>query len=282
MGELVFLKLGGSLLTDKTRPQALRADVLARLADEIAAALDELPGLGLLVGHGSGSFGHIVAQRHGTRAGVRTPEGWRGYAETARLAAELNRLVVDALWEAGVPVLRIQPSASARCHDGELVSMDERPVSVALRHGLIPVVHGDVALDDVRGGTIVSTEQIFRWLAPRLRPARVILVGEVEGVLSADPASRRPVQVIPNIHPDMLPELEQALGNSRGVDVTGGMVAKVQQMLALLDATPALRSVQIISGLVPGLVRDVLSDSARVAGTSITAGPAPRGAAARL
>jgi hypothetical protein len=32
MTELVFLKLGGSLLTDKTQPQALRRAVLARLA----------------------------------------------------------------------------------------------------------------------------------------------------------------------------------------------------------------------------------------------------------
>ena len=107
----------------------------------------------------------------------------------ARVAAELNRLVVDALWEAGVPALRIQPSASARCRDGELLALDERPLIAALDHGLAPVVHGDVALDDVRGGTIISTEEIFGWLAPRLLPQRVVLVGEVAGVLTADPTS---------------------------------------------------------------------------------------------
>lgn len=272
MRELVFLKLGGSLLTDKTRPQALRADVLARLAGEIAAASRQRPDLQLLLGHGSGSFGHVTAQTHGTRAGVRTPQQWRGYAEVARVAAELNRLVVDALWEAGVPVLRLQPSASARCRDGELVSLDERPVVVALAHGLVPMVHGDVALDDVRGGTIVSTEQIFRYLAPRLHPQRVVLVGEVEGVLSADPATG-PAQVIPQISPDMLPGLTQALGGSRGVDVTGGMVAKVQEMLALIAVTPSLRSVQIISGLMSGLMEEVLVDPARRVGTRIVAEP---------
>ena len=170
VGELVFLKLGGSLVTDKTRPQALRGDVLSRLAGEVAAALDQQPDLRLLIGHGSGSFGHVAASRYGTRAGVTLPEGWRGYAEVARVAAELNRLVVDALWDAGVPALRIQPSASAHCHNGELREMDERPLVVALQNGLAPVVHGDVALDDVRGGTIISTEEIFRWLAPRLSP----------------------------------------------------------------------------------------------------------------
>lgn len=274
MAELVFLKLGGSLLTDKTRPRALRADVLARLAAEIAAAWRQRPDLRLLLGHGSGSFGHVTASRYGTRAGVRTTEEWRGYAETARSAAELNRLVLDALWEAGLPALGVQPSASALCHDGELAGMDERPVVAGLEHGLAPLVYGDVALDDVRGGTIVSTEQIFGWLAPRLRPERVILVGEVAGVLNADPASGLPAQVISEIYPDMLPDLSQALGGSRGVDVTGGMVAKVQEMLALVAATPSLRGVRIVSGLTPGLVHDVLIDPALPAGTLIATRPA--------
>lgn len=268
--ELVFLKLGGSLLTDKTRPQALRADVLARLAAEIAAALAAAPGLRLLIGHGSGSFGHMAASRHGTRRGVSTPEGWRGYAETALAAAALNGLVADALWAAGVPVLRIQPSASARCRDGELLSLDVRPLIAALANGLVPVVYGDVALDQARGGTIISTEEIFRCLAPQLQPQRVVLVGEVEGVLTADPAGGGPGELIPHITPATLPSVAQVLGGSRGVDVTGGMVAKVAEMLALVAHAPGLRAAQIVSGLTPGLVRDVLVDPALAAGTLLS------------
>jgi isopentenyl phosphate kinase len=245
--------------------------VLTRLAAEIVAALADRPDLRLLIGHGSGSFGHMAARKHNTRAGVTSPEGWRGYAETARAAARLNRLVVDALWEAGVPALAIQPSASAQCRDGELLALAERPVRVALDHGLAPVVYGDVALDRVRGGTIISTEEIFAWLAPRLAPQRVILVGEVAGVLSADPASGVAGELIAAITPDTLPDLAQALGGSRGVDVTGGMVAKVAAMLALAQAVPALAAIQIISGLVPGLVRAVLADPDLRAGTRIMA-----------
>lgn len=271
MDELVFLKLGGSLLTDKTRTQALRADVLDRLAGEIAAALAVRPGLRLLLGHGSGSFGHVAARQHGTRAGVRTRDQWRGYAEVAHVAGELNRRVVDALRAAGVPALRIQPSASAQCSDGELVTLAERPLVVALDHGLVPVIYGDVALDAVRGATIVSTEELFRWLAPRLTPHRVILVGEVAGVLTADPAGGVAGELIPEITPATLPTIAQVLGGSRGVDVTGGMVAKVREMIVLVEAAPSLRCVQVISGLVPGLVARVLSDPELAAGTRIVA-----------
>jgi isopentenyl phosphate kinase len=227
--------------------------------------------LRLVIGHGSGSFGHVTARQYGTRDGVRSPDAWRGYAEVARVAAELNHLVVDALWEAGVPVLRIQPSASARCYDGELLTLDDRPLIAALEHGLAPVVHGDVALDDVRGGTIISTEEIFCWLAPRLRPQRVVLVGEVPGVLTADPSSGSQGEVIEEITQAALPRLTEALGGSRGVDVTGGMVAKVSQMVALVRSTPSLACVQVISGLAPGLVRRILVDPMARAGTRIVA-----------
>jgi len=277
MDELIFVKLGGSLLTDKTRPEGLRAEVLARLAAEVASALRQRPDLRLVLGHGSGSFGHMVASRYRTRDGVRTREEWRGYAETAHSAAALNYLVIEALWEAGVPALRVQPSASAHCRDGALLALDERPIAAGLAHGLVPVVHGDVALDDVRGGTIISTEQILAWLAPRLNPQRVVLVGEVSGVFTADPTRDPAARLIPEIRPEMLPELTRILGGSRGVDVTGGMVTKVQEMLALLETTPALRQVQIISGLVPGLMQAVMVDPALEAGTRLLpAGPRPQ------
>jgi isopentenyl phosphate kinase len=271
MSELVFLKLGGSLLTDKTRPQALRGDVLQRLAAEIAAALTERPDLRLVIGHGSGSFGHMTAQQYGTRDGVRSPAEWRGYAEVARVAAELSRLVGDALWEAGVPALRIQPSASAHCRDGELLALDDRPLIAALSNGLAPVIHGDVALDDIRGGTIVSTEEIVGWLVPRLHPQRVVLVGEVTGVLTADPGTGSEGEVIAEITPAALSRLTDTLGGSRGVDVTGGMAAKVAQMVNLVQTTPSLACVQVITGLTPGLVKRVLVDPTARAGTRIVA-----------
>ena len=101
---IVFLKLGGSLITDKHQPETPRLEVLARLAGEIARALNAQPQLTLLIGHGSGSFGHTAALRHNTRAGAHSPEHWRGFAEVAAAAGKLNRLVEDALRAAGVPM----------------------------------------------------------------------------------------------------------------------------------------------------------------------------------
>jgi isopentenyl phosphate kinase len=57
---LVFLKLGGSLITDKNQAHTARLDVLERMAFEIAAARAQDQDLKIVLGHGSGSFGHYL------------------------------------------------------------------------------------------------------------------------------------------------------------------------------------------------------------------------------
>jgi len=260
---MIFLKLGGSLITDKHRPATVRADVLARLAGEIAAARAAQPDLRLLLGHGSGSFGHVEAQKYGTRAGVVSPEDWRGFAAVSAAATRLNQIVTDALLKAGVPVLSLRAAASARCQDGTLVSLDLRPLEAALAHGLVPLIHGDVAFDDVRGGTIVSTEELFAYLAPHLEARRVLLVGEAEGVYA-----RFGGDVIPEITRENYEDIRLALGGSEAVDVTGGMASKVAEMMALVQAAPGL-TVRIFSGRHPGLLTQMLLHPDVAAGTLI-------------
>lgn len=255
MSRLLFLKLGGSLITDKRGQEALRPSVLARLADEIAAALDEAgrgeEALRLVVGHGSGSFGHVAAAAHDTRAGVRTAEQWAGFAQVSDAAARLNRLVCGALLAAGVPAVSLQPSASARCWDGEIVEMATRPVRAALDAGLVPLVYGDVAFDTVRGGTIVSTEEVLAYLAREMTPSWFLLAGETDGVYDEAGA------VIPRISEENFGAFAEALGGSHGTDVTGGMAAKVRGMLDLAAAHPGL-AVRIFSGMRAGRVREAL------------------------
>lgn len=260
MSRLILLKLGGSLITDKRREATLRPSVLARLAWEVRAALDADPALRLVIGHGSGSFGHVVAKRYRVRQGCRD---WRGYALTGAAAARLNRLVVDALLDAGVPVVSLQPSASARCENGRLVDLAIAPVQGVLARGLVPVVFGDVALDGDRGSTIISTEQVLGYLVPHLRPQRILLAGEVDGVYTGDPLQDAQARPIPAIHSGNMEEVRGMLGGSHGVDVTGGMWSKVTEMYALVQAHPGL-TVQLLSGLRPSAVKEaLLADSAK-------------------
>ncbi len=258
MESLIFLKLGGSLITDKDTPRTPRRDVLARLAVEIAAARAARPDLQLVIGHGSGSFGHVPARKHNTRQGVLTPEQWLGFAEVWRDARALNQIVVEALLDAGLPVIALPPSATLLASDGAPHLSAPQIFTRALQANLIPLVNGDVAFDTVRGGTILSTEDAFTALAPILRPARILLAGLEAGVWADFPACTR---LLDEITPRDLTEAAAGISGSASVDVTGGMLEKVSLMLRLSAQTPGLDAF-IFSGLQAGAVQSALMGEA--------------------
>lgn len=264
MRELVFVKLGGSVITDKNQPETARPEVIQRLAEEVARALRAQPELRLVLGHGSGSFGHAVAQRYGTRQGVRNDAQWRGFVEVAAAAARLNRIVADTFLAAGVPVWSLQPSASAWCRDGQLMLLATTQVNQALSQKLVPLLYGDVALDDRLGGTIVSTEQIFAHLARRLHPDRIILVGAVDGVFERDPTRDPTARRVPRISPATWSMVRSLVGGSHAPDVTGGMLSKVEEMIGLVQELPNL-TVHLISGEREGALERALQQPEDIA-----------------
>lgn len=258
MSEIIFLKLGGSLITEKDKPSTQRSDVIARTAAEIAATRAAQPGLRLLLGHGSGSFGHFPAKKYGTRDGVHSGEDWSGFIEVWQQAAALNHLVMEALAEAGLPAINFPPSAMASAEDGRIANWSLQSIESALATGLMPVVYGDVAFDTVRGGTLLSTEDLFVHLAPRLKPSRILLAGDQNGVL-ADYGGKN--QLIEEITAAIYPAIAASLGGAISPDVTGGMAGKVQAMLDLVALLPACE-VTIFSGLEPGNIeRAMLGES---------------------
>ena len=267
---LHFIKLGGSLITDKNSPLTPRPLVIQRLADEIAAAVATHPERRFLLSHGSGSYGHVVGRRYHTREGVTDARGWRGFAETGHIAAQLNRLVLAALLRSGLPAVSLPPSALAVCRDGEIIDLHVAPILRALENGLLPVVYGDVAFDETRGGVIVSTEQVLAALAPPLRPGRITLVGLVNGLYDTDPVHAADARRIPYLTANQLPDLAAALGGSHGIDVTGGMAGKMLNMTALLVRHPQL-SIHLLSGETPGHLLQHLLDPDLPLGTTLTA-----------
>jgi isopentenyl phosphate kinase len=239
MQDLVFLKLGGSVLTDKTRPEALATDTLARVARTLAESLAQPGAPRLLLGHGAGSFGHHWAQQYQTHLGVSDARGWEGVTRVSDAMGRLNRDVVGHLLAAGVRAVSVQPSASAVMEARALVEMAQAPIAMYLEGGLVPVVHGDVIVDRRQGAAIASTEMIFAFLARGLHPRRVVLVGET-GVYTADPHRDPSAERIPLIDDANIDQvLGQATG-SHGVDVTGGMASKVRTMWDLVCAIEGL------------------------------------------
>lgn len=253
--EIILLKLGGSLITDKDKPYTPRLDKLTELAQEIKTVLDSNPDLLLILGHGSGSFGHVAAKKYGTREGVQTKEQWFGFAEVRFQAAELNSYVIQTLLQAGVAALPFPPSASIVSDDRKVIYHNIEPIRKALDVNLLPVVQGDVTFDETRGGTILSTEDVFTFLAEHFSPSRILLAGIEAGVWEDFPARTKLVKEIQLADYE---KMRAGIGGSASTDVTGGMKAKVEEMLALVQKNNGM-TVQIFSAEENGFLTRALN-----------------------
>jgi isopentenyl phosphate kinase len=128
------------------------------------------------------------------------------------------------------------------------------PLTSALDAGLLPVIYGDVVFDKIRGGTILSTEDLFTFLASQLTPSRILLAGREAGVWSDYPKSKN---LLSDISAYNMTKIKPFLEGSIDTDVTGGMASKVQQSLALVQKIPGLE-ISIFSGDNPGAVQRAL------------------------
>ncbi len=241
---MIFLKLGGSLITDKSTPRTARIEVIQRICGEIKSALKAEPGLRILLGHGSGSFGHFSAKEHQTLQGVDSASDWLGFAEVWQDAAALNRLVMDGLKTADLPGICFAPSAGVVSQQRKIKAWNLEPLQTALQKELLPVVYGDVVFDTDLGGTILSTEDLFVHLAGALQPDRILLAGLDPGVWMDYPER---TSLLTEISPADESLASSTIGQSAATDVTGGMAQKVSQMLDLIRTNPSLEAL-IFSG----------------------------------
>ena len=247
----VIVKLGGSVITRKREVERARPKVLARLATEIAGA-DAVPRVIL---HGAGSFGHPGAKKfglaHAPEARQSTAARARGAAIVASEVRRLHLLVLRALVAAGVSAVSVPIATHARNREGRLVAFDPVPFQETLARGLVPVSFGDVVPDEEWGTSILSADTIAEALVAPLRPARVVFVSDVPGVLERGGTGRRPVVR------ELTASVADSLRPVPGVaDVTGGIRGKVEAMLRIAAAG-------VDAGLISGLKDGELSRALR-------------------
>ncbi|NOX71934.1 MAG: isopentenyl phosphate kinase family protein [Candidatus Micrarchaeota archaeon] len=255
MKDLILVKLGGSLITDKSKPYTLREGVLKRLAQEIHKAR-EMSGFDLIAGHGGGSFPHVSAKKYQTQKGIINDDSWEGFAKVASDAARLNRLVVSALIDAGEKAISIPPSSGVICRNSKIIEWDTKALEKYLEAGLLPVPYGDVGLDEEKGCCIIPTEEVLGYLAEKLGGKRIIMCGKTDGVFTADPSKNPDAKLIPEITRENFDEIKKYLADSDGIaDVTGGMVIKVEKALEMSD-----KGIEtwIVNGMEPDILKKAI------------------------
>ncbi|MBU7585480.1 MAG: isopentenyl phosphate kinase family protein [Nostoc sp. TH1S01] len=232
MLELVLIKLGGSLITDKNQPYTARLETMQKLVEEISLLSKQNPSLKLIFGNGAGSFGHQSAHKYNTINGIFCDADKLGFCLVHQDVLDLNILLAKCFLQAGLPVVSLPPLTMAVTQDKKLLKADFSIIENSLQAGLIPLVFGDVVLDKIIGGTILSTDTLLAELAKyfhiqRNYQVKLINVGNYPGVYDQN------MQVIPHITPANYSQIKAVIGKSDSIDVTGGMTQKVEEFLAI-------------------------------------------------
>ncbi len=264
MNDLVVVKLGGSLITNKRRHRTVRRAELSRLAGEIAA-LTRRFGFPMLLGHGSGSFGHVAAAESGVHDGMAGRRARVGVSQTQAAAAELHAIVMSALRDAGVAAYSVAPSSAIVARGpGLRPSVHLEPVLRALDSGLLPVTYGDIVMDRQRGCSICSTEMALLAFVRSLRSSNrrvsdAIWLGDTDGILDAAGVS------VTRVRLRDARRVRRLVSGAAATDVTGGMRHRFEAALAL--ARIGVRS-YLLDGRRPGILRRALRGTA-VPGTIV-------------
>ena len=219
MPEAILLKLGGSVLTRKGSKGDIMYEQLERIGEEIGSR----SGIPLAIVHGAGSCGHPEARRYELTGGL-SRKNLEGVLVTHQAVSRLNTELVVALRRHGSEAIGIHPFHAGYAENGRLVSMECRQIQEMIARSMVPVLHGDVVMDAVKGVSIVSGDQLVVYLAHALRFGRIGLATDVPGVLDGD-------RVIPEITVSSAGNLP--IKASRHTDVTGGMKGKVRELLDL-------------------------------------------------
>ena len=253
--EIVCIKLGGSLITDKNKPYTTRPQIITQLVTELKKVLQDHPHLNLILGNGAGSFAHQSAQKYDTSHGFSDQKGAFGACMVHVDAAKLNSILIEECLKQEMPAYSLQPSAMMLAHNRSLSDSYWSPLNTLLDKKIIPVVYGDVILDTSIGSTIFSTDVLFTHIATYLsmqhHSVHIIHAGNYQGVLDTKG------NVISRITPDTYDLIKGALTSSESTDVTGGMKLKVEEMLKL--AKIGITS-HIIDGSVLGTITKVLAN----------------------
>ena len=257
MNNLIFLKIGGSIITKKEiKEPEINYKNLKRICKEISEVYTD-NNIQLVIVHGAGSYGHPIVKKTGIDEGITKPDQVFSFAETQLLQNVLNTEVCKILQEFNLPAIPLQPSASAILENKRLISINYDLIEKLLEISLIPVLFGVPAYDMAQKCSILSGDQITVYLANKLKPQKIIFATNVDGILDKNK------QVIERISEENYEKIKDSFYKASYDDVTGSMAGKI---LELKDLS-GIKS-YIINGNIQGTISNILK-GIKVRGTVI-------------
>jgi isopentenyl-diphosphate delta-isomerase len=240
--EVIILKLGGSLLTDKEKPFSLREEILGSSVEQIIKSKKNI----ILV-HGGGSFGHPIAKQYQISQGFNESikDQLLGLSKTHEVMNKFNSIIINKFLDNNKPTIPIQPSSLFIKEFSQILVNNIESIEHLIRLGIIPILYGDIILSRERSFSILSGDQIILKLCKNIRNfkiSKVIFAIEKDGIFIKDNEN---VKLALNLSSNDLDDLKLANLDQK-IDVTGGIKSKIETIKEIIKFNIP---VQVINGL---------------------------------
>lgn len=254
MKDLILLKIGGSICTEKPKGKfKVRVKTVERIASEIAEAR-KLKAFRLIVVNGAGPFGHVNVTEYGIADGLESQRDFEGFSKTVCDCGYVNYMVSEAMRKKGLLTIPYPSSSVVIQTKKNIIFFSIDPIKRLWdsNDDIIPVMNGTMVPDTVIKGSIVGGDDVIEHLADRLKPKLVIFAVDVDGICTSDPHHDKKAKLIDSITKSNFEDFKYGISGSSNTDVTGGMLGKVEKLLSGWAKTI------IVNGNEPGRVRDAL------------------------
>jgi isopentenyl phosphate kinase len=264
--ELIILKFGGSIITDDSKFETFNEEITKNLALEVASLSKKYS---FIIVHGAGSFGHYHAKEYDLKNGLKDEKQLSGIIKTHNSMMKLNTLFLNTFKniDSFYPI-SFSPFTICKTKNGIISKFDLLNIENALNLGLTPIIFGDVVLDESLGVTILSGDKIVPYLALHLKPKKILMLTDVEGVYDDNPKKNAQAKLIDEINLKDSELMQKISKNAESgkTRVTGEMEKKLLELQQVVENNI---ETWILSGLIKGNLTKKLQTENKI-GTKIT------------
>ncbi len=262
--QIIIIKLGGSILTDKNTPYSMRNEVINSLISQISDNYQTSNQPKIIVVHGAGSFGHPIANSFSIQNGLNLniPNQTLGLTKTNQSVKKLNTKIVDGFLSRDIPVLSLTTSSVFFQENSVLKFTGFNQIGSLLDLGIIPILFGDILLHDPKNFSIISGDRVIFEICKSFSSSvnakykinKIIFCFDKDGIIISN--TEKDSKVIQNIKSKDL-NLISLKKFEDSIDVTGNIKGKLEEIKKICELGIP---VQLINGQKPNLLSKAMKN----------------------
>ncbi|MCL4390702.1 MAG: isopentenyl phosphate kinase [Candidatus Micrarchaeaceae archaeon] len=236
---MMILKIGGSAFSDKRTGKSFVSLVARNVAKELPK------GEKVLIVQGAGFIGHSIALKYGLSKLSNNQNHW---ALLRYRVEQVSNQIAKALIDNGISPFVMSAQQLFEIKSGRVLVKNLGIVKAYMDNGFIPIIHSDAPLDDRRGISVLSGDNMAAILANRLNASKLVFGTDTDGLIGSSGERIRRISKT-NLNKVGIIKREGT------IDVSGGMGRK----LAQVASTKRGIAVYIIDLRRPGELKKALS-----------------------